>query len=310
VHPLLLRWAVPRYGFVGSGVAVSLSQTVQCAAVLAYLRFFRPHDPETWPGMTREVLRESLGLRPMIRYVKLGFGGVLSMTEWWFWEVVCFIAGKFGVKALCIHTVVYQLIPLLFMLPLGLSIGMSVRIGHILERDVDKAKKIAVLTMGCAVVLMSAVAVGVYAYRMVIISIFTKDEEVVEGCLRIWPKMSIYIPFITIFCISSGILKALALQWTVAVIVFACNWCLAIPAILYFAVRQGGGVDAIWSVMPFAYAFMDLVFFIAIYSADWKAIGDKARKRRKLSILQEWGGADEGTPLLQSDKGAGTAPYV
>jgi MATE family multidrug resistance protein len=58
-----------------------------------------------------------------------------------------FIAGSFGVVALCAHTIAYNLIPLLFMLPLGISIGLTVRIGTVIAYDAQRAKLMAGWTM-------------------------------------------------------------------------------------------------------------------------------------------------------------------
>merc|ERR1711920_729280 len=114
---------------------------------MGIVNYIGAYHKETWPGFDFKFLKESLDWKECKTYVKLGIGGVLSLSEWWCWEILCFIAGKLGVIPLCVHSIAYQLIPLAFMLPLGISIGLSVRLGSMLTQDVNKAKSLAIYTM-------------------------------------------------------------------------------------------------------------------------------------------------------------------
>ena len=53
---------------------------------------------------------------------------------------MCFIAGSFGVVSLCVHTIAYNLVPLMFMIPLGILIGLTVRMGHFIVERLQHAK--------------------------------------------------------------------------------------------------------------------------------------------------------------------------
>jgi hypothetical protein len=46
----------------------------------------------------------------MTRCAQLGLPGILAMSEWWFWEAVCFMAGEFGTAALAAHRCVLLLL--------------------------------------------------------------------------------------------------------------------------------------------------------------------------------------------------------
>ena len=64
-----------------------------------------------------------------------------------------------GIVQFCAHTIAYNLIiPTLFMIPLGTSVGLTVRIGNVLAHDVERAKRIAKATMGASAVLAFAIA--------------------------------------------------------------------------------------------------------------------------------------------------------
>ena len=300
VQPLLLRILVPERGFLGSAAAVVLSQTVQASSVLLLLRFARPHLSETWPGMTRRFWAESLRLGPMLRYARLSAGGVLSFSEWWFWETMCFVAGSLGVVPLCVHTIAYQIVPLLYMLPLGISIGMSVRIGQVIAEDVATAKMIAIWTLGLTAVLAILMAAIMYSFQRPIVAFFTSDDEVIRGCEQIWPHACILIIALSIFGTNAGIMRALGLQWRQATVVIFCAWVLTVPTILYLSVYRGGGLELMWKILPCTYLLMDIILVFVIMTEDWQAIGKAARERR-ISNIAPILVSDEKSDLLNSE---------
>ena len=65
VHPLLLKWIIPSLGFVGSGVAVSMTQTLMSMIVFLYLYIKPEHHPQTWPTISWKFLLESMKLLPL-----------------------------------------------------------------------------------------------------------------------------------------------------------------------------------------------------------------------------------------------------
>jgi MATE family multidrug resistance protein len=286
IHPILLRILIPRFGFLGSGLAVVTSQVVQVATVLFYLRWRPVYKAETWNGLSLHAIREALRLKPMMGFIRLGLGGVLTMSEWWFWEVLCMLAGHLGVVPLCVHTIAYNLVPICFMVPLGISIGLTMRMGHVLTDDVGKAKFLAGSCMGMTVVIACLVAALLWHLQDPIIALFTTDDQVKEGCKDIWHLLCIYIILLYIFGMNAGIMRALAMQWNLAGIIIAYLWFGALPTIVHFAVIKGGGVHAIWHVLPVFYTTMNLTLILNYVTADWNAISASIRERRRTSAKE------------------------
>lgn len=44
-------------------------------------------------------------LQAVREFAWLGVSGVVSMTEWWYWEAAAFVAGRLGPVALAAHSV-------------------------------------------------------------------------------------------------------------------------------------------------------------------------------------------------------------
>mmetsp|Transcript_36266 Transcript_36266/g.79339 ORF Transcript_36266/g.79339 Transcript_36266/m.79339 type:complete len:546 (+) Transcript_36266:79-1716(+) len=297
VQPILLKVFVPTLDFIGSGIAVVTTQTLQATMILSYLHLAKPHDPQTWPGLSCQFVMESLHPRRLAAYLRLSLGGVLSFSEWWYWEIICFTAGKFGIVAFCAHTIAYQLIPTLFMIPLGTSVGLSVRIGNVLAHDVDRAKRIAAWTMGFATLLAALQSLLVHFLQDWIIRLFTTDEDVIEACDEIWPMVSMYVFILNIFGINSGIIRALGLQLRMALVIFVVLWCCTLPTVYYLAVRRGGELAAMWTINCIAYSTMNVVLIALYVTADWNKISKGIRRKTKNSIV-EGEVPDEETYLL------------
>mmetsp|Transcript_15317 Transcript_15317/g.20195 ORF Transcript_15317/g.20195 Transcript_15317/m.20195 type:complete len:526 (+) Transcript_15317:225-1802(+) len=284
IHPLLLRYLIPSLGFVGSGLVIVITQCVQAFLLLFYLRVSPIHHPLSWPGLSWSYFLESIQLEPMMQFLKLSLGGVLSLTEWWFWECVCFMAGHLGVIPLCIHTIAYNVIPIFFMIPLGLNIGLSVRMGNLLAtNDVHGAKYLAKLIMFVTIVVASILTLLLFYLRDQVIALFTSDEQVQKGCWEIWSHLCIYMVSLAIFCINGGIMRSLGLQWKMAGIVVLCLWCMCLPVLLV-AVRNGGNITTIWTILPCFYIFMNVLLIGVYTTTDWQAVSDSVRSRTELEM--------------------------
>lgn len=144
-------------------------------------------------------------METMLRFVHLSFGGVLSLSERWFWETMCFVTGSFGVVQLCAHTIAYNLIPVLFMVPLGTSIGLTVRMGHVIADDPGKAKRMAAWTMLLIVIAGASVALCLHVFQLPIIQLFTTDPDVIHDTKEIWPEVCYYTFILYIFGINGAI---------------------------------------------------------------------------------------------------------
>jgi MATE family multidrug resistance protein len=266
-----------------------------------------------------QTLQKVFNYHAFTTYAKLSMGGIFSLSEWWYWESICFIVGKLGVVSLCVHTVSYQIIPLLYMIPLGISIGLSVRIGQLLPYDVHKAKILAFYTMICVICIAILVTYLLYVNQYWIVSMFTSDEDVIHGCDAIWYILCKYILGLYVFCLNSGILRALGLQWKMGLIVIVVLWFFSLPCIIYFGIIDnnnghdvGGnngdndidytgnesgsgsaststeegieGLVTIWNILFWSYIVLNIGLTSCYVMADWHEIGRKAALSRESSL--------------------------
>jgi Na+-driven multidrug efflux pump len=194
------------------------------------------------------------------------------------------------------------------MLPLGVSVGLAVKMGHVIGKSPSRAKLMAggcmVFTAGLGVL----VSLLLHLFRFQVIGAFTNDEDVLEMALAIWPELCYYLFLIYIFAINVATLRALGLQWRAASIIMVTLYCCTLPAVIYFAVVRGGGLIAQWKVLPVCYSFMQIALAMGYMFLNWN---DHAKKIRH-SLLKHhtsFHGEDtnglpiptEATPLVEND---------
>lgn len=198
---------------------------------------------------------------------------------------------------MCSHTVAYQIIPLCYMLPLGLSIGLSVRIGEVISNDVVKAKMLAALVMLYTIFFATIVCTILYHYQTFVVGVFTSDVEIVAGCNRIWSKVCIDVFLLYIYGINSGILRALGLQWYLATANIFILGCLTLPILVHVCFRTVEmhsqeladdsfyQLNLMWSIIPCSYFVLNIILFLCYITADWNAISNRIRAKEKQNSL-------------------------
>jgi multidrug resistance protein, MATE family len=123
------------------------------------------------------------------------------------WETLCFIAGSYGILPLCAHSIAYNLIPLLYMVPLGFSIGLTVRMGRILPHHPQHAQRLAQVAMGIMVGMGGVTAWMLYVWRLHVFAMFTQDPHVIEYAQAIWKYLCVHCFVMHIFGINGGIMR-------------------------------------------------------------------------------------------------------
>eukprot|EP00521_Asterionellopsis_glacialis_P017789 CAMPEP_0195302134 /NCGR_PEP_ID=MMETSP0707-20130614/30534_1 /TAXON_ID=33640 /ORGANISM="Asterionellopsis glacialis, Strain CCMP134" /LENGTH=499 /DNA_ID=CAMNT_0040365297 /DNA_START=158 /DNA_END=1657 /DNA_ORIENTATION=- len=287
ILPLALEVLIPILGFKGSAWAMVIYNVSQPCLLILYLAWRHPHHPGTWPGFSKGFLGEAFELKQLKLYLLLGIGGIFSVAEWWFWEVISLLVGTFGIVPLSVHTVPAQVITVACMIPIGMGIALAIRIGASLPRSVKVAKAIVFWTYMGGTVIFSLLTLLMWILRQQIFAFFTHDQNVIDGCNRIWWKVCIYFLFFSIFGLNLGVFIGLGMQWTLGIITAMSLWLFGLPCIYYFSVFLGGGIDAVWTWMIPPYIAMNAILVIVLYFTDWYQIQKDIRKREGLQDIDD-----------------------
>ena len=276
--PLYQELLVGAFGFVGGPLAMVATQATMCAVLLAFCATRQPHAPETWPGVQpRLLLRER---RAAQRFLGLSFAALLSLSEWLFWEFVTFRVGWFGSLALAVHGTAYSLLPLLYMVPMGLTIGLTNGVGQKLGAGaVGDAKRLAALTMSLGLGVIGALSLVTYLCRFAVFGMYTSDEDVAEGADAIWPWLCLDLMFDNSFAMLSGLNRGLGLQRRSALCIVLCLWPLGVPLIVFGAHSVGD----VWRLMPAIYLTLDLSQIACFTSVRWARLAETIQMEASLA---------------------------
>ena len=90
---------VGAFGFVGGPLSLTCTIATMNVALLLIMRAKAPTDPRAWPGLQgpAALLRDRRAAR---RFVWTSVAALLSLTEWLFWEFVCF---RVGAQPMAVH---------------------------------------------------------------------------------------------------------------------------------------------------------------------------------------------------------------
>jgi MATE family multidrug resistance protein len=152
-------WVFPRLELVGIGMATTLTHLLSFGLLWAAVH----KDP---------VLARMLSLRAWLasrttvrRLAALGIPIAATYgSEAGFFSVVALVMGGFGAAALAAHTVVNQLVYIVFQITIGLSHGASI----IVSREVALGRRASAAGVGCLALVNGAAAMGVFALLYVI----------------------------------------------------------------------------------------------------------------------------------------------
>jgi MATE family multidrug resistance protein len=156
------RFGLPRLDLLGAGLATTLVNLGMCAAALwvCYAcRSFRKYR------VLGRFWRADWRLLRQIVVIGVPISGTL-MLEWGLFSSAALLVGWIGTTALAAHQIALQVATILFMVPLGISLAATVRVGHAVGRRDSLASRRAgfgAIALGAAVML--AITLIVVALR-------------------------------------------------------------------------------------------------------------------------------------------------
>ncbi|XP_078364964.1 multidrug and toxin extrusion protein 2-like [Oculina patagonica] len=233
------------------------------------------------------------------QFIMLAVPGILMLCiEWWSFEVGTFLMGSFGTMQLATHGILMQYSSFMYMIPLGLSVAVSVRVRNALGKgDHIRAKhimKVSIVTVCCFIAALSAIFI---VLRENLGQAFTHNSEIVGLVSKVTPAMTGFSFFLSTQVICSGIIRGCGRHKLVFFINFIFHYCVALPlaSSLAFYVFKSR-VEGFWWGLAVGLALQSLAFIIILWWMDWDKYTKKARKRlapQRPTSLLSWSTGNE-----------------
>ncbi len=237
------RFGMPAMGVEGAGWASAGVFWLNAVVFLAYLALS--------PRMrSARLFRHLEAPRPaeLWRMLRLGLPVAASTLM----EVVLFMAvallmGRIGGVAVAAHQVAINYAALMFMVPLGVSMGISVRVGQAAGRGDRAGERVAGWTgmvMAVGFMLLSAAVMLWVPER--IVAIYTDDPLVAETARGLLLMAALFQLSDGLQVSAVGALRGLRDTAVPMVITFVAYWLVGLPLAWWLGLEAGFGPQGLW----------------------------------------------------------------
>jgi MATE family multidrug resistance protein len=160
---------------------------------------------------------------------------------------VSLLMGRLGASVVAGHQVALNVASVTFMVPLGLSIAITVRVGHAIGRgDVRDARRSGLVGAGLAVGFMSLTALVMATCPHLIAAIYTGDAVVHSIAVRLLVMAALFQIFDGAQVAGAAALRGLKDTAIPMCITLIAYWGLGLPLGVTLGLLQNGGPQAMW----------------------------------------------------------------
>lgn len=236
----VLIWGIggwPGLGLLGAGLASLAAEGIAVAVALIWLRraglwTARPAPPK----LARRLARDGLPLG-------IGYAG-----EGAAFALVGVLLGLFGAVALAANQIVQSVGAVLYMLPLGMSAAVAIRVSQARGAgDRARLRPIAAAAIGAVTAWMGVVTVGLILLGRSVAAALSDDAEVVALAAAMFVAVAVIQIFDGIQSTALGALRGAAdFNWPTA-FTLACYWLFALPLAWVIGIAAGFGPLGVWA---------------------------------------------------------------
>ena len=242
------HWGLPALGLAGTGWATTIVFTALFGMLSLFVHRVAPFAQyEVFTGVRRPdgaYLRELLRIgAPM---------GVSRGIESSLFTITTIMMGTLGTAALAAHQVALQCAAFTFMVPLGIGMAGTVRVGQAAGRkEPASARRAGHVAMGLATLFMSATAVLFVTVPRPIVGLYLDlsaagNADVVALAVRLLGVAAVFQVFDGIQVAAHGALQGLKDTRVPMVIAFLTYWGLGLTIGYLWGVRGPGGPEGLW----------------------------------------------------------------
>lgn len=237
------HWGAPAMGLTGAGLATLLARIFSVLllfGLLAGRRVYRAYYPAHWRW------RQISGHFPDL--FRLGLpAGFQVLAEVGAFAMASLMMGWISVGALAAHQIALTCAATTFMIPLGLSTALTVRLGQALGgREWERLRPVAVGGMGLAVVIMAGSAVIFLLGGSFLAGLFTTDTEVILLSAKLLVIAGLFQIFDGVQITAVGGLRGLGDVRVPMMLTYATYWLCALPLSGVLAFYAGLGAEGVW----------------------------------------------------------------
>lgn len=233
---------LPRMELVGSGLATASCQWLMFGLLFAYVRV-NPRYAIYHVG--KGDVDDGHSLAEIAR-LGLPFGGAL-LAEVGFFAAATFLIGSISVQAQAAHQIALGAASFLFMMPLGLSFALTIRVSRARgARDGEGVRRAATAGMVLTLVLQTLTAIIFLAVPDAVVALYTNDPALRPLAATLVRIGGVFQLFDGVQVATMGLLRGLLDTRVPFVVTVLSYWLLGLPCSLTCAFVLGLGAPGVW----------------------------------------------------------------
>lgn len=237
------KMGFPRLGAVGTGYASAIVFVVMFIGMLIFTYRFEPYKRfgifERWRLPEKKYLKELLGIG-----VPIGISSTMEVTMF---AAVSLMVSTISTLAIAAHQVAINFAAMLFMIPFGLSVAISARVGNSIGRKrPDEARFRGLVGVGMCCCVMAVTATIIFLFPRQIASIYTDDVAVIDMAVQLLFMAAIFQLSDGLQVAGFGALRGLKDTTVPMIVNLIAYWIFGIPVAWYLGFQMGYGAPGLW----------------------------------------------------------------
>jgi MATE family multidrug resistance protein len=265
-------------GFIGAPIAGSLTWLAQPIILWAYVSWTGVHR-QSWFGCD---WRQALDVRNLATFLKLGIPASLMLAmEVIGFEIATIFVGTFhDVTAIKAHAIGFNITTVVFIIPIGLAIGATTRVGNRLGEGQSSAAKFSAL-VGASMIASLLVFIGtlLIAFRGIIPRAYSSSEHVIEFCKKLMPLIAALAFFDGLQTFNGALMRSVGRPLAGSIVNFLGYYLLAIPIAAGLAWGAKWKIFGVWCGLVAGLCGASIGYCVLIYRVNWEEEAKLARER-------------------------------
>ena len=240
------KGGMPAMGAVGCGWATSLVYWLMSLLMLGYIA--RHHRYSSF--LKKDAMQPDFNR--IAELFKLGLPiGVNIFVCGSIFAVIALLIGKLGANNIASAQVALNFSGMTYMIPMSLSFGITIRVGHALGQGNEEEARLRALSGIALATLMGVLSVfGILTFPQQIISLYTNDPEIVQGASVLLVFTAMYQISDAIQTSTNGALRGYKDTRVPMNLACFCYWLVALPIGYSLAmtdiIRPAMGASGFW----------------------------------------------------------------
>jgi multidrug resistance protein, MATE family len=267
VYPLIYgEWGLPQLGLFGAGLATTL---VNFGTFVAGMWFAVRREPFTDYRILTRIWRLDWNLTQQLVVIGAPIS-IALLLEFGLFSAAALLMGRISTTAIAAHQIALQVAAILFMIPYGIGLAATVRVGHAAGRnDSDAVRRAGLVAMMLGLALGAVLTIVVVLTRFAIARFFL-GEGLTDADATIELAATLLLIGATFFItdglqtIAAGALRGM--KDTSVPLLFAAvsYWLIGFPLCCWLGFFTPLGAVGIWiglSIGTFVYAMLLILRF-------------------------------------------------